>query len=874
MISMSQSWQELTEDLDKLFNLKEMYFISNILNSDKDVKYIVAENKIYSEKIKKMNEFLTTEYLFPVRSKTEELQKKISNKKVEKALKLESKNRKRENFDNINSNSQNALVQKSLFNNNYEIFQCVLNSSNKFLKFVDNLFLKSKNINKSKRNSTNRRLRHKKSYSGSHLPLYNNNKPIYSNSNNDSMSEDSSQDEIISDSRNSLYSDGDGPLDSSNKELRLDFGLSEIQKQNIEFNIKDKDEIVNSSSTIPNMNSSDIPLAQLHGAYRFMKKQQRMLGHNRSHSVGADPFNNNSLVTQEKCLNLINGSLVPNSSNSVTMDSPFNNPNTTSNINTSSKMPSLSSIVNAPSISSTQSDIINSKSQPLKNNSNILNMISSLSNDKFKKMNSTPELKSYIASSSIPNGSSLNFSDIDNIPGKISNDKSFCENESFSISQSTIKGDHHRQNSDSIFDNEISFNDEDNDIILLDNSNDNQNNVEINHTNPNNDIKGELIDNNAYEHEVVIVNADEFNNNNNNDENNNDDNNNGNNNNVNDNNNNNNNNDNNNNAINEIVNNSNNENINNNNININNDNINSNINEIPNNGEDGKITKVELIYVYESETEIENEVKHITEKESVILNDDEDESVSENDNLYENENENENENNNGNDNDNDNKNLDINENEIENENKNEISSKSKNEKESEIEIKSVSSSKGSEKTSLSNKNEIINNGTNPVNNNNNPEELKNGIAVKVTKSPNNSVFDINNQNINKTDINIDLKKLDKTNVKRSKSINIFKSHERSRSLSDLKFDKKHILGMIFNKKDSSSKKSPSPPNVPPKNNNNISTINNKVNTNSDGKSSRNNTSNKNSDNAPKETFNAFKIPEFNFNNFIKSNSPI
>jgi len=35
VMNMAQSWQELTDDLDKIFNLKEMYFISNILNSDK-----------------------------------------------------------------------------------------------------------------------------------------------------------------------------------------------------------------------------------------------------------------------------------------------------------------------------------------------------------------------------------------------------------------------------------------------------------------------------------------------------------------------------------------------------------------------------------------------------------------------------------------------------------------------------------------------------------------------------------------------------------------------------------------------------------------------------------------------------------------------
>jgi len=41
VLSLSESWQEFIEDLDKLFNLKEMYFISNILNSNKGLLMFV-----------------------------------------------------------------------------------------------------------------------------------------------------------------------------------------------------------------------------------------------------------------------------------------------------------------------------------------------------------------------------------------------------------------------------------------------------------------------------------------------------------------------------------------------------------------------------------------------------------------------------------------------------------------------------------------------------------------------------------------------------------------------------------------------------------------------------------------------------------------
>ena len=151
--------------------------------------------------------------------------------------------------------------------------------------------------------------------------------------------------------------------------------------------------------------------------------------------------------------------------------------------------------------------------------------------------------------------------------------------------------------------------------------------------------------------------------------------------------------------------------------------------------------------------------------------------------------------------------------------------------------------------------------------------MNGGKVKKITISPNNSNIDINNKSINRTDSNINIKKIDKTDVKRSKSINIFKSHERSRSFSDLRFDKKHFLGMIFNKKDSSSKKSQNPPNVPPKNSN-IPIIKRANSTSCNKPSAHTNISNKDSDSNPKDTFNGYKIPQFNFNNFIKSNSPI
>ncbi|OUM58472.1 hypothetical protein PIROE2DRAFT_16234 [Piromyces sp. E2] len=105
VLNMAQSWKELTEDLDKIFNLKEMYFISNILNSDKDVQYIISENKFYSKKLKELNDFLSSDYIIPIKTKTEELQKKVSNKKVERALKNELKNRKKDNYDNLNVNT-------------------------------------------------------------------------------------------------------------------------------------------------------------------------------------------------------------------------------------------------------------------------------------------------------------------------------------------------------------------------------------------------------------------------------------------------------------------------------------------------------------------------------------------------------------------------------------------------------------------------------------------------------------------------------------------------------------------------------------------------------------------------------------------------
>jgi len=433
------------------------------------------------------------------------------------------------------------MVQKSLFNNNYEIFQCILNSSNKFIKYMEHLFLKPQVNNLTKRNgSIKKHLRNKKSYSGSYLPFYDV-KEIYSNNDTKSSKSkgkqyktnksfsftknsqftsnqytiDNKEDNIKyeqkkDDDMDSLFSNGS--LNSLNKEINLDFGLSEIQKQNIESNIKDRDEIISSEFTLPNVNGSDIPLAKIKEKFKFMKKKH-MHGHNRSHSVGADPFNNSSLMIQEKCLNLINGSPIPNSASSLTLDSPFNNPNTTSNINTTSKMPSLTSIVDPQPISDSNSDIIGSKSKSL-TNSNILNIIA-MNNDKSKKRNSNLELRSFVKSPNVSNVSSGALSwDIEKIPGKNSDDKSFCENESFSISQSTIKGDHHRQNSDSIFDNEISFNEEEEEIIELDSTEENKEILEddsinkiIENENCNN-LENKISNNNK--HEVVVVNANEF----------------------------------------------------------------------------------------------------------------------------------------------------------------------------------------------------------------------------------------------------------------------------------------------------------------------------------------------------------------------------
>ncbi|ORX50303.1 hypothetical protein BCR36DRAFT_289833 [Piromyces finnis] len=112
IMNMAQLLHELNQDMDKIFNLKEMYFISNILNSDKDVQYILTENQKYIKKLNELNNFFSTNYIIPIKTKTEELQKKVSNKKVEKVLKNESKNRKKDNFDNSNANTVSTIKRR------------------------------------------------------------------------------------------------------------------------------------------------------------------------------------------------------------------------------------------------------------------------------------------------------------------------------------------------------------------------------------------------------------------------------------------------------------------------------------------------------------------------------------------------------------------------------------------------------------------------------------------------------------------------------------------------------------------------------------------------------------------------------------------
>ncbi|ORX80057.1 hypothetical protein BCR32DRAFT_294038 [Anaeromyces robustus] len=817
--NLAESWQELTEDLDKLLNLKEMYFISNILNSDKDSKFIISENRFYSNKIREMNDFLSDEYIEPIRSKTEELQKKVSNKKVEKALKHDSKNRKNSNTD--------LMVQKSIFNNNYEIFQCIITSSNKLINYVDRLFLKPQVANVSKRRDSINQLQHKMSFSNHYSPsemkaIYNNNiknqninhKPY--NLNNSfsfnpnspfqngakfnksfSASPNTKYEEINDENNNNNNNmnprDSNGPLSSLNKELN--FEISEIP--NIKNGIREGDDIIASIGS-PKFNN-DLPHHPMNEAYKFVKKQQQTIGHNRSHSVGADPFNNSSLMTQEKCLNLINGSPIPKS-NSISLGSPFNNPPNTTNIDSSSKIPSLTSIVNTPPVvstsisttistsistsesesgSSTTTEITRSKSQPLSHTSNILNMLNNENenNEKFHRKTSTPELKSYIASSNIQNISSLNISEIENIQNNnkvMGGEKSYCENESFSISQSTIKFEHQRKNSDSIFDNEISFNNEEENIIPV------EENSEIKRMDMSDGIDDMSINDNV----ITYKNESEKKTDNNN---------------------------------------------------TNNMNNMNNINNINNtNIEDGE----EIVY--------EEEIIVIEEKENII-----EDTSSINNNI-------------NNNNINNNINKIIKKNSSRNK-RNEIKI------ETDIEVKSIKStaSKDDDKTPTYPRKEELPLSHSPV---------KSSKSVKINSKHPNNVHHYSD--INKTDLNIDIKKLNenKSNVKRSKSINIFKSHERSRSLTDMKFDKKHILGIIFNKKDSnSSKKSQNSPTVPSKMSPFPIIKKSNSTANSDTKSVRSNSSNKSSEgngNVKEKESNGFRIPDFNFNNFIKSNSPI
>jgi len=798
VLCLSESWQEFIEDLDKLFNLKEMYFISNILNSNKDVQYIISENKFYSQKLREMNDFLSNEFILPIKGKTDELQKKVSNKKVEKALKHESKSRKKENFENPNSNTK-SLVQKSIFNNNYEIFQCVVNSSNKLINHVDHLFSKPQISNLAKHNSTVKKSRHKKSYSNANpsdiKAIYNNNNNMsinnkslnktYNNNynlntyQNSKLSKHSS---IIDNTEhakleknftsipnyndeqningNADTADKDGPISPLNNELHLDFGVSEIKNQNNQIDMvitsndrdNNEDEIIISPPTITSINNE---LAQMNDAYKFMKKQQRIACHNRSHSVGADPFNNNSIVTQEKYLSLINGSAMPNNISSLTMDSPFNQPSSTTNIDTSSKIPSLTSIVDTPPVSgSTPSlEITQSKIQP-PTNSHILNMLSMTNNTTNKRFSS-----SYLSSSNLNNASSLNISEIENPYNKMINDDSFCENQSFSISQSTIIKDNRRKSieNDSLFDNDISFDNGVGEVINIDDKkenliikSENADGIDINDINLNNNCKSD-------ENEIIYIKENE--------------------------------------------------------------------------GE--QITKIEVVEIIENEI-ISQNIENTTEIDDIndIENELESEIINE---------------------------IDL-PNAVEIEKEGVLTKKIK-EKEKLEEVQVVPE-EFVEKGNKSDRIPILQTEKELASSKKSKSQQDDPKPVNVVKSPENLNVEINPEELNKPDLNIDSVKTNEKNfVKRSKSINIFKSHERSRSLTDMRFDKKYILGIIFNKKDSNISRRNSSSSIKRSNSNS-------------NKSVRSNSSRKSANGSHKESFkSSINLPEFNCNKFIKSNSP-
>jgi len=626
--------------------------------------------------------------------------------------------------------------------------------------------LKPQTPNSSNNNDTINKSHHKKSYSNVNpsdiKELYNsnnnmsiNNKPLnktYNNSynpyRNSKLAKHSStiddtepvklEHEISSNSNNNeQINNNNEPINPLNNELNLNYGANEINNQSNrnDMVITNNDQssadekIITSSNSITNLNLNH-EMAQMNDTYKFMKKQQHMTCHNRSHSVGADPFNNNSIVTQEKYLSLINGSAIPNNISSVVMDNPLNSPNTTTNIDTSSKVPSLTSIDTPVPTGSTPSLEIN---QP-HTNSNILNIHLGPNNTNNKRIS-----KSYFSLSNLNNASSLNVSSIENQSNKMINDNSFCENQSFSISQSTIRKDNHRKSigNDSIFDDEISFNNGVGEIINIDDTKENAVIV----SEGNNDIDT---------NEIIYINENE--------------------------------------------------------------------------GE--KINKIEIVEIIENETTTQN-IDNTTEIENID--------------------------------------------EIEKELECEIINKIDLPDSTGIKEEGVSTAvlkskvKGKEKMEEYDEKE-------------NRSDRTPTLSYKVEKESNNQHNDqkfeknqeilnneINPPVLNKPDLNVESK-----TVKRSKSINIFKSHERSRSLTDMRFDKKYFLGIIFNKKDSNNSRKNS-------NGQSSSSSSNKKTSsaNSDSKSVRSNSSHKSTDGSLKESYNLpFNIQEYNYNEFIKLNSPI
>jgi len=745
------------------------------------------------------------------------------------------------------------LVQKSIFNNNYEIFRCVVNSSNNLIKYIENLFVKSES-NSSKHHDAIKNIYHKKSYSSSNvspsdLKSLNNNstsnsklsiKPLnksYLRNNSFSFNlhqnskkgtKHSSIENIEpvkleksyasipnynNKDQNSNNRNSTGPLSPLNKELQIDFGVSEIPNRNkiekLIVNDNDNDEIIVPPNGITSPYLGD-NMATMNDNYKSFKKKQRMLGHNRSHSVGADPFNNSSAMAQEKYLNLINGSNPVSNTNNTNSDSPFMFPNTTTNINTSSKIPSLTSIIDTPPVTDSNTpslECVQSNSQAQANPSHILNMLTMDSKDHFNKKSSNPDMRSYMSSSNFPSVSSINFSYIEKVSNKM-NDKSFVENgenESFSISQSTIKIEDERKDTehDSIFDHEISFNNNEDDVgeIIEINSEDmpplgmsdgvDDIDVDVNK----NRVAKMKNQNSSLENDYIYINENE--------------------------------------------------------------------------GE--KINKIEIV-----EIEVDNETDtHDTDNATEIVNGNNIEDELEDEIIDE---------------------FDM----------PSILQQQKPVKEIQeieevvvIEEEIIEDEGGQTPTIPYKKDDELLSATHKSAKSNSSGshrngEIKSSKSTKMVRSPDNTNIDIKSNDakngyspeqvmqeitpppeLNKTDLNINIQKMDeKTNVKRSKSINIFKSHERSRSL-DMKFDKKHILGIIFNKKDSSSsKKSSNPPPLPPKSSSSIKKSNTTKSTKSTHSNAASDTKSVHSNASDGNTNNGYKIPDFNFNGFIKSNSPI